>query len=77
MRIFKRKQKGPVFFEEEPVEVRFNLLADFVKDLDSRADFNKAVGALELIFNAYQKLRGIKDEEPQNENEFTLMKEDK
>lgn len=61
MSIFKRKSQA--FFQEEPVEVRFNILADFVKELDSKADYNKAIGAMESIFNAYQKLRGIKTDE--------------
>lgn len=71
MSIFKRK--SPVFFQEEPVEVRFNVLADFVKDLDSKADYNKAIGAMESIFNAYQKLRGIKtDDDVLDGTEFML-----
>lgn len=61
MSIFKKKSQA--FFQEEPVEVRFNILADFVKELDSKADYNKAIGAMESIFNAYQKLRGIKTDE--------------
>lgn len=71
MSIFKKKSQ--VFFQEEPVEVRFNVLADFVKDLDSRSDYNKAIGAMESIFNAYQKLRGIKtDEDVLDSTEFIL-----
>lgn len=79
MGIFKHKNRGPAFFQEEPVEVRFNVLADFVKDLDSKADYNKAIGAMESIFNAYQKLRGIKtDEDILDSTEFILNeKEDK
>lgn len=61
MSIFKKKSQA--FFQEEPVEVRFNVLADFVKELDSKADYNKAIGAMESIFNAYQKLRGIKTDD--------------
>ena len=59
--------------------MRFNVLADFVKDLDSKADYNKAIGAMESIFNAYQKLRGIKtDEDVLDSTEFILNdKEDK
>lgn len=71
MSIFRKK--NPVFFQEEPVEVRFNVLADFVKDLDSKADYNKAIGAMEYIFNAYQKLRGIKtDEDVLDSTDFIL-----
>lgn len=63
MSLFRKKSNNSMFFHEEPVEVRFNVLADFVKDLDSKADYNKAIGAMESIFNAYQKLRGIKTDE--------------
>jgi len=75
MLFFKKnnQKRGPIYFEEEPVDDRFNVLADFVKDLDSKADFNKAVGAMELIFNAYQKLRGIKtDDDTVNESDYIL-----
>lgn len=61
MSIFKKKSQA--FFQEEPVEVWFRILADFVKELDSKADYNKAIGAMESIFNAYQKLRGIKTDD--------------
>lgn len=72
MSIF-RKKKSQMFFQEEPVEVRFSVLADFVKDLDSKADYNKAIGAMESIFNAYQKLRGIKtDDDILDSTEFIL-----
>ena len=68
-----RKKKSQMFFQEEPVEVRFSVLADFVKDLDSKADYNKAIGAMESIFNAYQKLRGIKtDDDILDSTEFIL-----
>ena len=73
----KNKNKSPMFYEEEPVDIKFNILADFVKELDSKADFNKAVGAMELIFNAYQKLRGIKTEEDAtSELEYMLHPEE-
>lgn len=63
MKWFKKKKAEPKFFEEEPVGERFGVLADFVKELETKADFNKAVGAMELIFQAYQKLRGIKTDD--------------
>ena len=78
MSLFKKKHSEPVFFEEESVDIRFNALADFVKELDSKADFNKAVGAMELIFSARQKLRGIKtDDDTATEAEYVLHEEDK
>ena len=76
MTIFKKK-KTPVFFEEEPVKTRFDILADFVAELDSKADYNKAIGAMECIFNAFQKLKGIKtDEDIVKDSEFILHPEE-
>ena len=73
MGIFRKKKQGPKFFEEEPAEAKFSVLADFVKDLETKADFNKAIGAMESSFNAYQKLRGIKtDDDAIAEPEFML-----
>lgn len=74
----KRKTQTPAFFEEEPLDERFNLLAEFVRELGTKADFNKAVGAMEDIFNAYQRLRGIKtyDDEIDNSMKFALHKEE-
>ena len=79
MSLFKRrKTPAPTFFEEEPLDERFNLLAEFVRELGTKADFNKAVGAMEDIFNAYQRLRGIKtdDDEIDNSMKFALHKEE-
>lgn len=77
MSFFKRKNKTPVFFEEEPVKARFDILASFVAELDSKADYNKAIGAMESIFNAFQKLKGIKsDEDIVKESEFILHPEE-
>ena len=75
--IFKRKNKEPMFFEEEPVKTRFDILANFVAELDSKADYNKAIGAMECIFNAFQKLKGIKsDDDVVKESEFILHPEE-
>ncbi len=63
MNIFKRKQNDARFFEEEPAEERFKLLAAFVQELNSRADFNKSIRAMEYLFKACQELRGIKTED--------------
>lgn len=73
MKFLKKKRHEALFFEEEPVDARFNMLADFVRELDSKADYNKAIGAMESIFNAYQKLRGIKvDDDVIEESKFIL-----
>lgn len=59
----KKESQAPLFYEEEPVDERFNALADLVRGLETRADFNRAVGAMESIFVARQKLSGIKTDD--------------
>lgn len=41
----------------------FELLNNFVKKLESKADLDKAKEAMESIFNAHQKIRGIRSSE--------------
>ena len=62
--MFRKKQKKTKFFEEEPVDAKFNILADFVAEhIETKADLNRAIGAIEYIFGARQKLRGIKSDD--------------
>lgn len=59
IRLFKRRKKNePMFFEEDPVENRFDAMMDLVKDL-SRKDYNRLKEAMDLGYNAYQKVRNI------------------
>lgn len=72
-KLFKRKKQGPLFYEEEPADAKFSTLSDFVKDIETKADFNKAIDAMKSIFDAYQKLRGIKtDDDSIAEPEYML-----
>jgi hypothetical protein len=59
IRLFKRRKKSePRFFEEDPAENRFDAMMDLVKDL-SRKDYNRLKEAMDLGYNAYQKVRNI------------------
>lgn len=62
MKLFKKKAKGPMFFEEDPVEERFNSMMDLVKDL-SRKDYNRLKDAMDLGYSAYQKVKNIDSED--------------
>ncbi len=58
MTLFKKKVKTPAFFEEDPAEERFDSMMDLVKDL-SRKDYNRLKDAMDLGYNAYQKVKNI------------------
>ena len=58
MSLFKKKNKSPLFFEEDPAEERFDAMMDLVKDL-SRKDYNRLKDAMDLGYNAYQKVKNI------------------
>ena len=75
--LFRKKKTGPMFYEEEPADAKFNVLADFVREIETKADFNKAIDAMKSIFEAYQKLRGIKtDDDVAVEPELMLHSEE-
>lgn len=75
-KLFRNKdEKATLFFSEEPVDANFSALADIVRDLETKADFNKTVTAMELIFNAFQKLRGVKINEDIEESTKFLLHE--
>lgn len=57
-KLFKKKKQSPLFFEEDPAEERFGSMMDLVKDL-SRKDYNRLKEAMDLGYNAYQKVRNI------------------
>ena len=52
--MFKKKYKV-----EDPVEEKFSIIIDLVKDLD-RSNFNRLKGAMDLGYSAYQKVRNVK-----------------
>ena len=53
-----RKKKQSQFFEEDVIDDRFDQMMDLVKDL-SRKDYNRLKDAMDLGYNAYQKVRNI------------------
>lgn len=53
-----RKKKQSQFFEEDVIDDRFDQMMDLVKDL-SRKDYNRLKEAMDLGYNAYQKVRNI------------------
>lgn len=44
---------------EDPVEMRFDAMMELIKDLP-RADYNRLKDAMDLGYNAYQKVRNVK-----------------
>lgn len=51
-----RKRKHIV---EDPVEQRFDSMMELIKDLP-RGDYNRLKDAMDLGYNAYQKVRNVK-----------------
>lgn len=51
-----RKKKHIV---EDPVEQRFDSMMELIKDLP-RGDYNRLKDAMDLGYNAYQKVRNVK-----------------
>lgn len=58
MSVFKRKHDKSAFFEADVIDDRFDQMMGLVKDL-SRKDYNRLKEAMELGYNAYQKVRNI------------------
>ena len=76
MRFFKRKNKVV-----DPTEEKFDAMMSLIKDLP-RADYNKLKDAMDMGYNAYQKVRNVKTaDEKENEDitnaELILSKEEK
>lgn len=53
--IFKKKKISSC----DPVEEKFSIVIDLVKDLD-RSNFNRLKDAMDLGYSAYQKVRNVK-----------------
>lgn len=76
IRLFKRRKKSePMFFEEDPAENRFDAMMDLVKDL-SRKDYNRLKEAMDLGYNAYQKVRNIDTDDGLAASEYILHPEE-
>lgn len=50
-----RKKKATI----DPVEKRFDTMMELIKDLP-RGDYNRLKDAMDLGYNAYQKVRNVK-----------------
>lgn len=61
MKIFKLRKHGRDN-NGSSVEARFQKMVDLVRDL-SRADFNKQMDALKLIYDGYAKVSSVKTNE--------------
>lgn len=57
--IFKRKHKQVL---ESVAEQRFDNMMELIKDLP-RADYTRLKDAMDLGYNAYQKVKNVKTEE--------------
>lgn len=44
---------------KDPVEMRFDAMMELIKDLP-RTDYNRLKDAMDLGYNAYQKVRNVK-----------------
>ncbi len=45
--------------DEDPVEQKFDAMMNLIKDLP-RADYNRLCDAMDMAYNAYQKVRNVK-----------------
>ena len=54
MKLFRRKK--PIV---DPTEEKFDAMMSLIKDLP-RADYNKLKDAMDMGYNAYQKVRNVK-----------------
>lgn len=65
----------------DPVETRFDSMMKLIKDLP-KADYNRLKDAMDLGYNAYQKVRNVKTADEKEVEDITnveriLVKEDK
>ncbi|MCR5700212.1 MAG: hypothetical protein K6G49_02150 [Candidatus Saccharibacteria bacterium] len=72
MGFFKRANHGSQFYTEDPAEERFDAMMDLVKDL-SRRDYNRIKEAMDLGYNAYQKVRNIDADDTPKANDMGYM----
>lgn len=76
MKLFKKKKKY-----DDPLEQRLDTMSDLTRGLE-RPEFNRLLEALKSVFEARQKLKGVKTEEEKEdadiiEAERILTKESK
>lgn len=76
MKLFKKKPKY-----QDKLEERLDIISDLTRDLE-KPEFNRLVDALKSVFDARQKLKGVKTKEEKeyqdiNESEKILALEEK
>ena len=64
---FLRKKKRVV---ADPAEARFDAMMELIKDLP-RADYNRLKDAMDLGYNAYQKVRSVKTADEKESADIT------
>lgn len=62
-----RKKKRVV---ADPAETRFDAMMELIKDLP-RADYNRLKDAMDLGYNAYQKVRSVKTTDEKENADIT------
>lgn len=68
--LFKRKQKK----SEDKLEERLDTISELTRDLE-RPEFNRLLDALKSVFDARQKLKGVKtNEEKENADIYEAEK---
>lgn len=77
MRLFRKR----ISHYEDPAEQRFDSMMDLIKDLP-RSDYNRLKDAMDLGYNAYQKVRNVKTADEKevsdiDDAEKQLVKEEK
>ena len=70
MKLFRRKRN---YIIEDPSEQRFDAMMELIKDLP-KSDYNRLKDAIDLGWNAYQKVRNVKTAD-EKENEDILSAE--
>lgn len=71
------KKKSEPFFEEGSLDVQFDNIMSWVRDL-ARKDYNKLKKAMDKDYDAYQILHGIEPvEESDKSDEFMILEEGK
>lgn len=66
MRLFRKRRKKIA----DPAEEKFDAMMNLIKDLP-RADYNRLKDAMDLSYNAYQKVRNVKTTDEKENADIT------
>ena len=67
------RRKRPIL--ESVAEQRFDAMMDLIKDLP-RTDYNRLLDAMNLGYNAYQKVKNVKTEEEKQLEDINEIEKD-